>query len=304
MRVGLPAAALLLLHFAACMPPETPVTAPGKMRIVTGIAPVGYLARTIGGEDAIVTVLLPPGANPHSFELRPSQMQEIAGARLFLSVGLPFEQAIGARLSGRESLTLLTLGAGIERQREPAHDQGDEAEDDHVHAVMEDDPHIWFTPAHLTVLAGEIRDVLCATDPDHAESFRRRHEDLRGKLAALETRLSAALERLRGKRFYVYHAAFGYLAAAYGLEQVAVETGGKEPSPRQIATLIERARADRVRVIFVQPQFSPRSAEAIARAIGGAVVPVDPEANDPVAELERMATVLSETLATNDRDVQ
>ena len=101
---------------------------------------------------------------------------------------------------------------------------------------------------------------------------------------------------MEGRSFFVFHPSFGYFADDYGLEQVAVETGGSEPSARQLARLIREARDAEVRVIFVQPQFSRKSAETIASEIGGAVVPIDPLARDYIENLERMARAVEEGL--------
>jgi zinc transport system substrate-binding protein len=101
---------------------------------------------------------------------------------------------------------------------------------------------------------------------------------------------------LKGREILVFHPAFGYFAERYGLTQRAVESEGKEPGPRQLAALIDTARERGVRVVFVQPQFSRSSAEKIAEAIGGAVVPMDPLASDYLANLERMATEVRKAL--------
>lgn len=292
--------AIAILAISSCQTPVEPADEfPGVVRVMAGIHPIGFLAREIGGADLKLTVLLPPGANPHSYEVRPSQMEEIANTRLFLSAGLPFERAIIGRLPERDNLTVIEVGEGIARRtiEHAAHD-ADDASDGHDHGPesLEEDPHIWFTPANLKTMAEEVRDGLILVDPGNARDYTARHEALAARLDALDARLASILAPFKGRRFYAYHAAFGYLAAAYGLEQVPVETGGKEPSPRRIAALIDQARRDGVRIILVQPQFSTRSAEAIAHAIGGAVAPVDPEGADPLAELERLATILAGAL--------
>ena len=101
---------------------------------------------------------------------------------------------------------------------------------------------------------------------------------------------------MKGKPFFVFHPSFGYFADDYGLEQIAVETGGSEPSARQLARLIDQARSSDVRVIFVQPQFSRKSAETVAAEIGGAVIPIDPLARDYIENLEQMARAVEEGL--------
>ena len=113
---------------------------------------------------------------------------------------------------------------------------------------------------------------------------------------SLDRRIAEILAPVKGKPFFVFHPAFGYFADDYGLKQTAVETGGSEPSARQLAHMIDVAKQKDIRVIFVQPQFSPKSAETIASEISGAVVPIDPLARDYVGNLERMARMVEEGL--------
>ena len=107
---------------------------------------------------------------------------------------------------------------------------------------------------------------------------------------------------MKGRDLFVFHPAYGYFARQYGLTQVAVETGGRQPSARHLAELIDRARARDVRVIFVQPQFARHSARAVADAIGGAVVPLDPLAEDYLGNLEQMASTVESALQRQARE--
>jgi zinc transport system substrate-binding protein len=120
-------------------------------------------------------------------------------------------------------------------------------------------------------------------------------------LDRLDARLRESLAPLKGRDFFVYHPAFGYFADAYGLRQIPVEIEGKEPTARQLARLIDRARAEGVRVIFVQPQFSAKSAQAIATAIGGSVIPLDDLAKDYLANLAAMAEKVRGALAAEKK---
>ena len=121
-------------------------------------------------------------------------------------------------------------------------------------------------------------------------------ERAKPKIGPFLDRIAEILAAVKGRPFFVFHPSFGYFADDYGLEQIAVETGGAEPSARQLTALIEQARSSDVRVIFVQPQFSRKSAETIAAEIGGAVVPIDPLARDYVENLEKMARAVEEGL--------
>jgi zinc transport system substrate-binding protein len=146
------------------------------------------------------------------------------------------------------------------------------------------------------IQARTIHDALQRLLPGTADSLRQGLERLTADLEETDHRVARMLEPVRGRRMFVYHPAYGYLAGAYGLEQVAVEVGGKEPSAKQLAELIAAARRDGVKIIFYQPQFSRSSAETLAREIGGRAVALDPLSPDYLDNLERMATAISTAL--------
>jgi zinc transport system substrate-binding protein len=158
------------------------------------------------------------------------------------------------------------------------------------------DPHIWLDPKLVKIQAATIRKALSDIDPAHAAVFEKNLQAFQVDLDRIDARIAAILAPLKGSKVYVFHPAFGYFCGSYGLTQVAVEIEGKEPGPRQLTELIEKARADGVKVIFVQPQFAEKGAEAIAREIGAGVVPINPLPRDYLKGLEDMAAVIKEAL--------
>jgi zinc transport system substrate-binding protein len=158
------------------------------------------------------------------------------------------------------------------------------------------DPHIWLSPKLARIQAQAISDALCEADPRHADVYRRHVRAFLADLDRAHEDIAALLAPFQGRSVYVFHPAFGYFLDAFGLEQVAVETGGKSPSARQLVQLIDQAKRDRVRVIFAQPQHSQKSARAVADAIGATVVPLDPLARDYLDNLTRIAEALRAAL--------
>ena len=134
-------------------------------------------------------------------------------------------------------------------------------------------------------------------DPDHANEYAANLRQFQSELDELDRQLADVLAPARGKPFYVYHPAWGYFADAYGLKQISVETGGKEPSAKHLAALIKEAKKDGVKLVFVQPQFSKKSAEALGQAIGGAVVPLDDLARDYLTNMKEMAERIRTAIA-------
>lgn len=178
-----------------------------------------------------------------------------------------------------------------EPDEETGHGHGHERAGEHgqAHTPEEPDPHVWTDPRNVITMAATIRDTLSELDPDGAGVYRQRFEAYRDRLRELDAELESMLADIRQRRFMVYHPSWGYFADRYGLEQLPIELEGKEPGPASLARVVNEAREAGVRVIFVQPQFSERSARRVAEAIDGEVVAVDPLAEDYAANLRRVA---------------
>lgn len=275
----------------------------GDVQVFVNIAPQAYLAGRIGGEHVEVHTLVGPGQEPHTFSPTPKQMMALGRADLYFRGAMPFEGRLMSKLGGSSgTLKVVDLNEGIRMRRHgeqhgPTEQAGEDAEH-HAHGEMEEhlDPHVWLSPPALQVQARNIADALREEDPAHAAHYERRLNEFLQEIGRLHGRLKEALGAYEGRAFYVFHPAFGYFARAYGLEQRAVQVEGKSPTPKQLQELIRRAREEKVRIIFVQPQFESRSAAAVAKAIDGAVVPLDPLARDVPANLEKIAREVERAL--------
>ncbi|MGA2033828.1 MAG: zinc ABC transporter substrate-binding protein [Thermoguttaceae bacterium] len=268
-----------------------------SLAVFAGIAPLAGLVERVGGAHVEVNVLVQPGQNEHVFEPPPRLIVQLSKATLFFKVGLPLEERLVERIAANHpNLSVIDTARGIRKR--PMDEDLDEDEHEETGRQGEPDPHVWMSPANLKIMAANVSEALCRADPAHAGDYRKNLAALAAELDAVDARLTRALTPYRGQSFYVFHPAFGYLADAYGLKQQAVELGGKSPTPRQLRRLIARARAERVRIVFVQPQFDPRGVQAVAEAIGGTVRPLDPLAKDVVANLDDLATKIAEALAS------
>jgi zinc transport system substrate-binding protein len=158
------------------------------------------------------------------------------------------------------------------------------------------DPHVWISAPLLTAQAANVAAALSRADPAGAGDYAARRDALVAELRGLHAELLRTLAPYKGRAFLVFHPAFGYFADDYGLRQEAVEVEGKAPTPRQLTELIRRAKAVNARVVFVHPQFDPKSAEAVAAALGGVTAPLDPLATDGPANLRRMGAAIRDAL--------
>jgi len=287
---------------AGCESPAPPAGKTPRVAVVVSIPPQACFVRRIGGEHVEVQVLVGPGQQPHTFEPTLKQMARMGAARLYFRVGVPFEETLARKLSStHRHLEIVDTRKGIELRPMPAgHDHEGESPG-HRHADAPPDPHTWMSPRLAKLQSQTICAALCRADPAHEAAYRAGLAALSADLDALDAKIAQATAPLRGRTFYVFHPAFGYFAAAYGLRQKAVETGGKAPGAKHVKTLIDQARAEGVRVLFVQPQFSTRTARTIAAEIGGAVVPIDPLAEDYLRNLEHIADEIRQAVGDPKR---
>lgn len=258
-------------------------------KVAVSVLPLASIVEAIGGDHVEVTVMVPPGTSPATFEPTPRQMAGLESSVLYVSMGLPREQSWLSQIRAiHPDLPVLDLPAIVETRPIDRHGHGHGSEHERP------DPHIWLGPKQLRTAARAIRNALIRIAPRLAPDFAANARDW---LARLDAADEIARERLgphAGRAFLVFHPAFGYLADAYGLRQIPIEQRGMTPGPRMIAAAIEAARAEDIRVVFVQAQFSEDSARTIAAEIDGRVVRLDPLAADPID------TILAATAAFDE----
>ena len=257
--------------------------------VAVSIAPQKYFLEKIGGTHVSVTVLVPPGADPHVFEPKPRQLVALSHAKLYFGIGLPFERAWLPRIRAvNPDLIVVFTDEGIVKlpMRE---------EDEHHGGSRGGrgeglDPHVWLSPPDVKIIAASMRAALCAADPAHRSAYDAGCRAFIAEIDSLDSELRTLFSSAGGHaRFMVFHPAWGYFAEAYGLEQVPIEVEGREPAPAELARLAGTAKTLRIPVIFVQPQKSARSAKAVADAVGASIVTADDLAENWTANLRSVA---------------
>jgi zinc transport system substrate-binding protein len=292
-------AALLGVLPLCCEAPDRDAREEDLLRVFVSIVPEAYVVERIGGEHLSVGVLVQPGQSPHTFEMTPRQVTALSRSRLFFAIGMPFERALIEKVrSEMPHLTVVRTDAGIERRPlvlDSGEPEGESSERGDAGGA-ELDPHIWMSPFLLGTMAKNIADALVEADPAHAQDYLSNLEAFLVDVDSTDARIREVLRPYRGRSFYVFHPAFGYFGDTYGLRQVGLEIEGKSPTPRQLDAVIESARDEDIRIIFVQPQFDRKAARSVADALDAAVVPIDPLAKDVLRNLREMAQKLDEAL--------
>lgn len=297
-RVGLTAVRVVFCCLVIVLLSQAQVLGADKLRLAVSIPPQKYFLSRIGGDRVAVEVLLPPGANPTTYEPKPSQLQNISRVRTFFPIGIPAESVWLDRLRGvNRDMQISPMYKGIQRLPMPstyeeALDPGADAESGRGHP----DPHVWLAPPLARILAQNARDELIRLDPDNASFYRKNFSELAQGINELDSELLELFSGAKDRLFLAFHPAWGYFARAYGLKQVPVKLAGKKLTAKRMDRLIRIARDKGLRTVFYQPQFSSRPAEQVAANLDGEARELDPMAADWAANLRECARSIRKTL--------
>ncbi len=284
--LSLVAAALVILMLAATTAGCTGTDRQddGKIVVAVTIPPEQEFVERVGGDHVRVILLVPPGADPHTYEPPPGVIADLADADIYAVVGsgIEFELAWKEKIAAMNpGMLIVDCSRGI--------DLISTGEEDHSGT----DPHIWLSPGNAKVMVENICQGLIEVDPANADEYRRNADAYQGELDALDREIAGALAESGVEKIMVYHPSWAYFARDYGLEEIPIENEGKEPSPRGIEHLIKQAKEEHITVIFASPEYSTRSAEVIADEIGGTVVLVSPLAKDYLANMQHVAAAFA-----------
>lgn len=251
----------------------------GKVEVVVSILPLADFVENIGKEKVDVAVMVPPGASPHTYEPTPGQLRLVAEAKLFVKVGsgIEFELTwMDKIISTNKGMLVADASKGIE--------------------LMGKDPHIWLSPRNARIMVENIYDGLVKIDPGSEAYYAENKNKYLANLDQLDKYISQSLAGITKRNFMVYHPAWGYFARDYNLVEIPIEEEGKEPSAGDIARLIEQAKMNNIKVIFVSPQYNMERAQVIAKEIGGEVVVADHLARDYIGNLHKFSDEISRYL--------
>jgi zinc transport system substrate-binding protein len=258
-----------------------------KIGVAVTILPQKEFVEAVGKENVEVTVMVPPGANPHSFEPRPSQLVNLSRARAYVKVGTPIEFELSWMdnlLKLNQKMKVIDMSNGVELLKY----DGMFSHNDQQHSDTGIDPHVWLSLKSLNIQIKNICDGLIGIDNQNADFYKKNMESYLAQVRTLIDYMENGLKKVHRKEFMVFHPSFGYFAKDFGLTQIPIEVEGQEPTARELVRLVEEARKMKINVIFVEPQFSTKSSKVIASQIGGRVVPVDTLAENYLQNMKAM----------------
>jgi len=274
----------LFVFLAACATQAPTVTTgpSGPSNVWVSIVPQKYFVERVGGDRIEVSVMVEPGFSPATYEPKPSQVEDLAKAQMYIRIRVPFEEAWMDRIAAaNEDVLIVDQSEGIER-------------------MGGTDPHIWLSPRLVKIQAQTICDGLVEVDPANESFYRANLDSFLSDLEKLDRSIEETLSGLESRKFMVFHPAWSYFARDYDLEMIPVQIEGSDPSAAEMAALIRTARESNIKVILAQPEFSLKSAQTIAEEIDGEVLLISPLATDWATNLQLMADTLARALAEQE----
>lgn len=246
----------------------------GSKIITVSIAPYKYFIKEISGDDFIVNIMVPPGSNPHIYEPYPEQIANLRKSIAYVCNGyLDFELTWLDRFYEiNPSIIKLNTGSAVSLIGSVHSHDGE-----HNEGV---DPHYWVSPGCARLIAGSVKELLTEINPEKEEIYGLNFQNLMRKIDTVDSTALALFSGDSGRSFMIYHPNLAYLARDFGLEEIAVESEGKEPSPSMLKDLIDLAADQKYNTIFVQKEFDIKNARSIADEIGAEVYVIDPLAED------------------------
>lgn len=279
-------AVVLVVAITACnLPAAAPIN--DKTGVAVTILPQQEFVERVGGDRVDITVMVPPGASPHTYEVTPAQMVRLSNAKAYFKVGSPIEFELtwlDKLIAQNKDMLVVDCSKGIDLIES---DDPDEPGTD---------PHIWTSPRNVKTMVRNVCAGLSQVDPQNRLYYEQNRDSYLQQLGDLDASMEASLAAAGNRTFIVYHPAWGYLARDYSLRQLGIEQEGKEPKAAYMSRLISEARAQNIKVIFVSPEFDSRSAEAIAREIGGRVVIISPLAGGYLENMREVSSAFREAL--------
>lgn len=274
-----------------------------KEELTVSIIPQKYFLQKIIKDKYEINVMVKPGFSPATYEPKTSQMRALVSSKVYFYIDLPFEDVWLDKFkqSSKDTLFVDTT-IGIQRIEMAKHEHHDEEKktDEHKiehlgHEHESLDPHIWLDPILVKIQVKNMYETMIKIDSKNADFYKTNYEIFLKELDDLDEKLNTILKPYEHKPFMVFHPSWGYFAKRYSLEQIAVEVQGKEPKPNELVELIKDAKEHNIKIVFVAPQFSQKSAKTISKNIGGDVVIIDPLSIDWDKELLNTANKIAKS---------
>ena len=252
--------------------------------VTVSILPIETFVKKIAGDDFKVNVLLPPGASPADFTLIPSQLKDIARSEVWFRIGyIGFEYSWKDKIQqANRNMKVVDLSAGLDLISSETLPSGQKSSTGGIN------PHTWLSPALVKQMAEQITEELSLMNPEKEEVYERNLNQFLQEIEQLDNEISTALKNYAGRHIILFHPSLSYFARDYGLVQLSLEPGGKQPTPQRMAALVDFAKNEDIGVIYIQSDMDREQARVFAEEIDGEVVamwPLNPDWKENLIEI-------------------
>jgi zinc transport system substrate-binding protein len=260
------------LFIYSCSSNKKSSTNSDKRVVTVSILPQKTFVEKIAGNTFDVNVLIPPGNSPAAYTLLPSQLKDIANSMVWFRIGyIGFEYSWKDKIiQANPKMEVVDLSKGLDLIADEIEQHGDHV---HMNGV---DPHIWLSPVLVKQMAKKILDVLTALEPEKTSEFKANYLSFVKEIDRLNIQLKNQLKEHQGKKIIVFHPSLTYFARDYGLDQYSLESGGKEPTPQHLKKVVDLAKKENIKIIYIQSEFDREHARVFADEIGGEIIQVSP----------------------------
>lgn len=254
-----------------------------KITVVSSIAPIYGVVKRVGGDYIDSKVMVPQGASPHTYEPKPSQMRDISRAKIYFAIGVEFEDIWLDKFRDlNPSMMVVKLDEGIKKYPMFSH-----------HANRSLDPHIWTSIDNLKLISKKIANTLKKVDKEHNRYYEDRLNSYISYLDNIKKQISNILKSSNNKSFIVFHPSWGYFAREFHLKMIPMEIEGKEPTPKDLISLIKEAKKANISVVVTQPEFSNKKAKLLAKELGVKLITISPLSTDIQNSLLKLAKAIA-----------
>ena len=248
--------------------------------VFVSIAPQKFFVERIGGNEVQVEVMVNTGESPATFNPNPKKMSHLAYAKLYFSIGVPFEKVWISRIKNiQPKLKIIPLNKNTTPSSDHHEDEGD--------------PHIWLSPPLAKKMVAKIETALSRQRPEKSAFFKKNYQALIKDIDKLDQEIRQIFAKSKKHTFMVFHPAWTHFAETYSLKQISIEHQGKEPGPRALQEIINVGKKQNIKIIFVQKQFGLTVAKKIAKMIGATVQEMDPLAENYIDNMRNTAQAIS-----------
>ena len=271
-----------------------------KIDVTVSILPQKYFVKKIANDLVNVEVMVLPGSEPANYEPKPKQLSHLVKSKIYFSIGVPFERSWLDRFKEiNKNMIICDTSKGIKKYPMSANYDFIKGFIPRRVSVKKEalDPHIWLSPLLVKKIAANIEKALEEVDGEHKDIYKNNLKKFLKEIDDLHKYGIEKLSHLKNREFIVFHPVWGYFAREFSLKQIPIELEGKSPKISTLIKLIKYARKRGIKVVFVQPEFSKKSAEVIAKNIEGRVVALDPLAENWGESIKRAIDTFSKELS-------